>query len=51
LYFGSANLWKTIDGGITWKEISPNFTREKWEPSPSVGKYMASAQTPQLAAI
>jgi photosystem II stability/assembly factor-like uncharacterized protein len=22
-------LWKTIDGGINWKQISPDLTREK----------------------
>jgi photosystem II stability/assembly factor-like uncharacterized protein len=53
LYYGGALLWKTIDGGINWKQISPNFTRPQWEVPKSVGKYsdQPSAQARQLAAI
>ena len=32
-------LWKTIDGGINWKQISPDLTRETWEVPKSVGTY------------
>ena len=27
LYFANNYLWKTVDGGITWKRISPDLTR------------------------
>ena len=31
LFFGNNVLWKTIDGGINWKQISPDLTRETWD--------------------
>lgn len=51
LYYGGGNLWRTMDGGISWKQVSPNFTRDAWEPGASVGKYVEQAQSRQLAAI
>jgi photosystem II stability/assembly factor-like uncharacterized protein len=44
LYFGSNVLWKTGDGGQSWIQISPDLSRETWEPPPNVGKY---AGTPE----
>ena len=32
-------LWKTLDGGINWQQISPDLTRETWEQPDSIGKY------------
>jgi hypothetical protein len=31
LFYGNNVLWKTLDGGINWKQISPDLTREKWD--------------------
>ena len=31
LFYGNNVLWKTIDGGINWTQISPDLTRETWE--------------------
>jgi photosystem II stability/assembly factor-like uncharacterized protein len=39
LFYGNNVLWKTIDGGINWKQISPDLTREKWDVPKSVGTY------------
>jgi hypothetical protein len=39
LFFGANTLWKTADGGRSWKEISPDLTRKTWEIPASVGKY------------
>jgi hypothetical protein len=46
LFFATNVLWKTIDGGINWKQISPDLTRKTHELPKSVGKYSAQA-TPQ----
>ena len=44
-------LWKTIDGGLTWKQISPDLTREKWDVPKSVGSYAARVERRERGAI
>jgi photosystem II stability/assembly factor-like uncharacterized protein len=44
LFYGNNVLWKTIDGGINWKQISPDLTREKWDVPKSVGVYADRVQ-------
>ena len=44
LYFASNVLWKTLDGGQQWTQISPDLSRETWELPANVGKY---AGTPE----
>lgn len=39
LFFANNHLWRTIDGGKSWKRISPDLTRTTWEIPKSVGKY------------
>jgi len=39
LLFASNTLWKSSNGGTNWTEISPDLTRDAWEPPPSVGVY------------
>lgn len=39
LLFAANTLWKTNNGGIDWAEISPDLTRDAWDPPPSVGVY------------
>lgn len=46
LYFASNTLWKTIDGGRSWQQISPDLTRKTFEVPGTVGKYR-SEQTAQ----
>jgi len=47
LFFANNHLWKTIDGGQSWKQISPDLTRKTWVTPKSVGKYrdLPSAQS------
>ena len=42
LFFGANTIWKTADGGQSWKQISPDLTRKTWEIPASVGKYRDS---------
>ena len=39
LYFASNTMWKTLNGGRDWTQISPDLSRETWEVPASVGKY------------
>jgi photosystem II stability/assembly factor-like uncharacterized protein len=48
LFFANNHLWKTVDGGAHWKQISPDLTRPTWEIPKSVGKY-SSQPTAQAA--
>ena len=45
LYFGSNVMWKTQDGGQSWTQMSPDLSRESWEPPPNVGKYAGTPDT------
>ena len=53
LFYANNYLWKTLDGGITWKRISPDLTRKSWTQPGSIGKYadQPSAQSRQLGVI
>ena len=44
LFYGTNVLWKTMDGGITWKQISEDLTRPHHEVPQSVGKYLDTAR-------
>ena len=39
LLFGTNVLWKTLNGGQSWEQISPDLTDEQPEVPASVGKY------------
>ncbi len=39
LLFATNVLWKTLNGGQNWTQISPDLTRKSWEPPKSIGKY------------
>ncbi len=51
LFYGNNVLWKTIDGGINWKQVSPDLTRERWEVPKSVGTYASGVQSRERGAI
>ena len=53
LFFATGVLWKTVDGGVNWKQISPDLTRTSWTPPKSIGKYrdQPTAQSRQLGVI
>ncbi len=39
LFFASNTVWKTLNGGRSWTEISPDLSRPTWEVPENVGKY------------
>jgi photosystem II stability/assembly factor-like uncharacterized protein len=53
LFFAANTLWETLNGGQSWKEISPDLTRKTFEIPKSVGKYrdQKSAQPRQRGVI
>jgi hypothetical protein len=53
MFYANNYLWKTVDGGRTWKRVSPDLTRTSWTPPKSIGKYSneKSAQSRQLGVI
>jgi photosystem II stability/assembly factor-like uncharacterized protein len=53
LYFAGNTLWKTLDGGQSWQQISPDLTRKTFEVPASVGKYKSepTAQPTQRGVI
>jgi len=51
LFYGNNVLWKTLDGGINWTQISPDPTRETWEVPKNVGTYESRVQARARGAI
>ncbi|HEX7777664.1 MAG TPA: hypothetical protein VF424_00410, partial [Vicinamibacterales bacterium] len=53
LFFANNHLWKTVNGGESWSQISPDLTRQTWTTPKSVGKYtsMQGAQSSQRGVI
>ena len=50
LFYGNNVLWKTIDNGISWKQISPELNRKTWDAPKTIGKYGAQLQGTQSGA-
>jgi photosystem II stability/assembly factor-like uncharacterized protein len=46
LFFATNVLWKTVDGGVNWTQISPDLTRKTHEMPKSIGKYAEQANVP-----
>ncbi len=42
LYYATAGVWKTINGGHSWTPISGDLTRQTWEIPANAGKYASS---------
>ncbi|HEX6574791.1 MAG TPA: hypothetical protein VF042_07445, partial [Gemmatimonadaceae bacterium] len=51
MYYASNAVWKTTDGGRTWKRISPDLARQTWEVPANTGKYAAGVKPGPLGAI
>ncbi len=51
LYFASNTLWKTVNGGQSWTQISPDLTRKTWAVPASVGKYTPEVKAAQRGVI
>ena len=50
LFFASNTLWRTVNGGQSWTQVSGDLTRKSSELPPTVGKYRteaASAESPR----
>jgi photosystem II stability/assembly factor-like uncharacterized protein len=45
LFFATAGVWKTVNGGHSWTAISGDLTRQAWDVPANAGKY-ASTVTP-----
>ncbi len=45
LFYGTAGVWKTTNGGRSWTAISGDLTRQSWDIPANAGKY-ASTVTP-----
>ena len=45
LFYGTAGVWKTTNGGHSWTPISGDLTRQTWDTPSNAGKY-ASGVTP-----
>jgi hypothetical protein len=45
LFYATAGVWKTTNGGHSWTAISGDLTRQTWDVPPNAGKY-ASTVTP-----
>jgi photosystem II stability/assembly factor-like uncharacterized protein len=37
LFYANNVLWKTVDGAVTWRQVSPDLTRTSWTPPKSIG--------------
>ncbi len=44
LFFASNTVWKTLNGGQSWTEISPDLSRKTWDVPENVGKYRGTDQ-------
>ena len=42
LYFASNVVWKTLNGGTSWTQISPDLTRETWEVPPTSARIVGT---------
>jgi photosystem II stability/assembly factor-like uncharacterized protein len=51
LYYGNNVLWKTMDGGINWTQVSPDVTRVTWDVPASVGSYASRVDRRERGAI
>jgi photosystem II stability/assembly factor-like uncharacterized protein len=49
LFYGTNVLWRTMDGGLTWQQISPDLTRTTHDVPKSVGKYTDQVTTAKQA--
>ena len=47
LYYASNAVWETVNGGNSWRRISPDLSRTTWAVPKNLGRY---ADTPEAAA-
>jgi photosystem II stability/assembly factor-like uncharacterized protein len=44
LYYGNNVLWKTIDNGLSWKQVSPELNRKSWPAPKTITKYFTQPE-------
>jgi photosystem II stability/assembly factor-like uncharacterized protein len=51
LFFATAGVWKTINGGHSWTPISGDLTRQTWEIPANAGKYAESVTPAPMGTV
>ncbi len=51
LFYATAGVWKTVNGGHSWTPISGDLTRQTWEVPANAGKYAASVTPSPLGSV
>ena len=51
LFFANNYLWKTVDGGVTWKRLGDDPTRKSYDLPATIGKYSDPSLVTQRGVI
>ena len=51
LYYATAGVWKTTNGGHSWTPISGDLTRQTWEVPANAGKYGSSVTPSPMGTV
>ena len=51
LFYATAGVWKTTNGGHSWTAISGDLTRQTWDVPSNAGKYGASVTPSPLGSV
>ncbi len=51
LFYATAGVWKTINGGHSWTSISGDLTRQTWDVPPNAGKYAPTVTASPLGSV
>jgi photosystem II stability/assembly factor-like uncharacterized protein len=51
LFFATAGVWKTVNGGHSWTAISGDLTRQKWDIPANAGKYASTVTVAPMGTI
>jgi len=51
LFYATAGVWKTTNGGHSWTAISGDLTRQTWDVPANAGKYAATVTPSALGSI
>ncbi len=51
LFYATAGVWKSINGGHSWMPISGDLTRQTWETPENAGKYGSTVKASALGTV
>src|SRR5207302_3512012 len=51
LFYATAGVWKTTNGGHSWTAISGDLTRQTWDVPANAGKYAAGVTVMPMGSI